>query len=724
MAAGSNYHCIICLLDFGKLRLVHLAGGNEPHADALDALQLIYQHIMHQAATRDNLLQLAADMLRIVIDSNSMSLAPQLPCRRQACHAAADDADFLAGLSSWRSNLLVGRQPAQVANLDRLVDTATGTAIHTWIRADTAADRTRERSILQLQVNSFLQLALTDEVITLLGRNAGRAAELARSVVLGIVPAWHTQSIKAVGNSIVNGKIIHGNIAENAALYPLIVAEILHGNLAAWLGSLFLKGKRTQLLPLAPVGKLSLQLGALDFLQELIHAASQKVNILLLQIQVADIGRIAADRAADINHAAYHAHAGTLTQHGGKLLAVIAADNGTAAAHELKGERAGIFQNPQLRLLIERVMLHQRTAAGTGTATDKDLAPGRAVTGSITGITADGNHTAGIQPAHISRGGILHKNLGIRQAHGAYALTGIGHMENQLLAISIPQRAADVVLAGGMDIELSLAGADSSLNCQQQILGGHTIMSLNSIYLKHSVFPPLSAYILDAQLVSNSLVSRNQSIAAANRNRAVADRSHEFLQLGVKCQYIINNLLCALVNIQTLNQARVLSADTHRALAGVAGVAAALLVAHTAQKLDEHLAHENAVGAKAHHLEGISSRVAGHADTAAAVERNLSLQALLNSSQIAVTDFGNNRMTGMVEGNLVGSTGTALNAIDEEAAANLVRIAEQVVVHGYGSRRSRALDGNRHTEAESRIQGEVHLLHGLLDGVQALMVWR
>ena len=78
----------------------------------------------------------------------------------------------------------------------------------------------------------------------------------------------------------------------------------------------------------------------------------------------------------------------------------------------------------------------------------------------------------------------------------------------------------------------------------------------------------------------------------------------------------------------------------------------------------------------------------------------------------------------MVERNLIGSTGTALNAIDEEAAANLVRIAEQVVVHGYGSRRSRALDGNRHTEAESRIQGEVHLLHGLLDRVQALMVWR
>ena len=446
VTAGSNYHRIIVLLDFSKLRLVHLAGGDELHADILDALQLADQHIVHQAAARDNLLQLAADMLRIVIDSNSMSLAPQLPCRRQACHTAADDADFLAGLSSWRSNLLVGRQPAQVANLDRLVDTATGTAIHTWIRADTAADRTRERSILQLQVNSFLQLALTDEVITLLGRNAGRAAELARSVVLGIVPARYAQSIQSIGNSIVNSEIVHGNIAEDTALYPLIGTEILHGHLAAWLGSLFLKGKRTQLLPLAPVGKLSLQLGALDFLQELIHAASQKVNILLLQIQVADIGRIAADRAADINHAAYHANTGTLTQHGGKLIAVIAADNGTAAAHELKGERAGIFQNPQLRLLIERVMLHQRTAAGTGTAADKDLAPGGAVAGSITGIATNGNHTAGIQPAYISRGGILYKNLGIRQAHGAHALTGIGHMENQLLAISIPQRAADVML--------------------------------------------------------------------------------------------------------------------------------------------------------------------------------------------------------------------------------------------------------------------------------------
>ena len=139
------------------------------------------------------------------------------------------------------------------------------------------------------------------------------------------------------------------------------------------------------------------------------------------------------------------------------------------------------------------------------------------MTCSITSITMYGNNTASVQPAHISRGRFLHHNLGVRQTHRAYTLAGIAYMEKQLFALSIPQWTANVMLTRSMYLKLSFTVADSFLNGQQQILGGHTIMSLNSFYLKHFRTPPLLAYILDAQLISNSLISRYQSITTANR---------------------------------------------------------------------------------------------------------------------------------------------------------------------------------------------------------------
>ena len=81
-------------------------------------------------------------------------------------------------------------------------------------------------------------------------------------------------------------------------------------------------------------------------------------------------------------------------------------------------------------------------------------------------------------------------------------------------------------------------------------------------------------------------------------------------------------------------------------------------------------------------------------------------------------------MARVVEGDLVRRAGAALDAVDEEAAADLVRIAQQVVVDGDARRRRRALDGDRHAEAERRVHREMHLLHALLDGVEALMVRR
>ena len=81
-------------------------------------------------------------------------------------------------------------------------------------------------------------------------------------------------------------------------------------------------------------------------------------------------------------------------------------------------------------------------------------------------------------------------------------------------------------------------------------------------------------------------------------------------------------------------------------------------------------------------------------------------------------------MAGVVEGDLVGSARAALDAVDEETAADVVGVAQQVVVHRHGRRGGSALDGHGHAEAEGSIEGKVHFLHGLFNGVQALMVGR
>ena len=81
-------------------------------------------------------------------------------------------------------------------------------------------------------------------------------------------------------------------------------------------------------------------------------------------------------------------------------------------------------------------------------------------------------------------------------------------------------------------------------------------------------------------------------------------------------------------------------------------------------------------------------------------------------------------MTRMVNGNLVRSACAALDAIDEEAAADLVRITQKIVVNGYRRCRCSTLDSNRNAEAESCIQRKMHFLYGFLNGIESLMVRR
>src|SRR5574344_780743 len=223
-------------------------------------------------------------------------------------------------------------------------------------------------------------------------------------------------------------------------------------------------------------------------------------------------------------------------------------------------------------------------------------------------------------------------------------------------------------------LELSLPLLDGLADSQQQILGGHTVMPLHCFYLEHFRTPPTLTYLRNTELFGNGFIRGNQRITAADWQRAVADWRHELLELCIKGQHIIDNLLCAAVDVQTFDQAGILRADTHRAFTRIAGVAAALFVTDTAEQLNEYFTDEYAVGTQAHHLECISCRIAGHADAAAAIKRDLPLQALLDSSQIAVKELRDTRMAGMIERNLLGCTRAALNAIDEETTADLIWI--------------------------------------------------
>ena len=113
--------------------------------------------------------------------------------------------------------------------------------------------------------------------------------------------------------------------------------------------------------------------------------------------------------------------------------------------------------------------------------------------------------------------------------------------------------------------------------------------------------------------------------------------------------------------------------------------------------------------AETDHLEGVRRGHAGHADAAARPEGDLALQALPHGGEVAVAQLRNHGMAGVIERNLVGRARAALNAVDEEAPADLVGIAQEVVVDGDRGVGGRALDGHGHAEAEGRVQGEVHL---------------
>ena len=147
---------------------------------------------MGKSASRNNLLQLTTHFLCIIKDEYLMSLTGQLPGCGKTGYTTAYDAHLLASRHSWLIHLSKSRKITQWANLNCLINGATGTAIHTRVRTNTATYRAWEWSVLKLQLNGLLQSALTNQIIAKLGRDASRTAELTRSRILSIIPAWNS----------------------------------------------------------------------------------------------------------------------------------------------------------------------------------------------------------------------------------------------------------------------------------------------------------------------------------------------------------------------------------------------------------------------------------------------------------------------------------------------------------------------------------------------------
>ncbi len=158
------------------------------------------------------------------------------------------------------------------------------------------------------------------------------------------------------------------------------------------------------------------------------------------------------------------------------------ADDADAAAHELEGEGTGILQDPELGRLVGRVVLHQRTGAGADPAGDVNSAAGGAVGGGVAAVPLNGQNGAGIEPAGVGRGRALHHDLGAVQAEGADPLAGIFHPEPQGRAVLGPQGTADIVMAGGEDLELGLPRLERGVDLLQELLGGDPLLIVVKTY--------------------------------------------------------------------------------------------------------------------------------------------------------------------------------------------------------------------------------------------------
>ena len=101
------------------------------------------------------------------------------------------------------------------------------------------------------------------------------------------------------------------------------------------------------------------QAGIVDCHEKVIKARIKPCNIFLIQFINANVLGQLPHGAAKIHCAADHADTGAFAHDRSKVLAVMAAHYGLAAAHEFKREAAHALEHPEFRGFIKGVVLHE-----------------------------------------------------------------------------------------------------------------------------------------------------------------------------------------------------------------------------------------------------------------------------------------------------------------------------------------------------------------------------
>ena len=357
VSACSNNDCVKARTYFLELLRIHVDAVCKLDAHLGNALDLVVQKRLVQALAGDDLLHLAAHAPFPLENSDLVPLACKAPGSGKAAHATANDGDLLSCLCLGPCKLHVLRGPAQGTNLYGAVKASPCTGLHAGIWTNTSAHAAWEGRVVEDKAQGLLALSLAQEVVAQLCGDACRTGVLAGSAVRAVFPFGHAQPPDTVGHKAVVFACVREDVRENAAWHPLVLVVVGNRGKRSLL-SVFVSG-RNNLVPLLPDREFLHALLLVHCGQEVLKAALQEEHIVPVYVHKKHVRRQGSHGTSHVDNTAHHANARAIAKDRRQCLAVAAADNGAATTHEFEGEASCAFQNPQFRLFVERVVLHE-----------------------------------------------------------------------------------------------------------------------------------------------------------------------------------------------------------------------------------------------------------------------------------------------------------------------------------------------------------------------------
>ena len=283
-----------------------------------------------------------------------MSLQPELPRCRQTAGPAADNSDLTACLLLALRRRHFQGQAAHLHNVQGRVDPVAGAVLHAEVRADLAADRARERAVLQHQGDGLVHPALPDHGGPLVRRDARRAGIGAGRQIPVVLPQGLEPPFYARGDVGQYGAVVLDVGAEHAALAHLFFPDLgpevgeVHLELALEL-RLLRRRVGNELFPLIDVlCQLFIMGHAVNGLEIGLHVLGEPFPVLGREVHELHVlfAVLVPDGAAEVDRAAHHAHAGPIAQDVLTVPGVDAADHGYAAGLELGEGIAHVAEIP------------------------------------------------------------------------------------------------------------------------------------------------------------------------------------------------------------------------------------------------------------------------------------------------------------------------------------------------------------------------------------------